>query len=464
MRQIRGAGQRDGGRECVMSALPQPRSGARTLLVAPTGGRALATFAGAAVLVALGSALLARHHPTVAVVCAGTATCAMIGLSGRPLWRFARRHPLLLGGATAVAALAVVWLVVGLTRSASGGWPSLATPEGSSPGTGLALPGRIFGAAPSLPSWPWRVGRVPVLPLALMLLGAGGGLALVSDAVRVYLGLTPPARTAWRLISARRTRGGRVTSRALPGAVLIALATFLAVGLASSYTSAHPGFEAIAILAIVSWSALLIASPLIIGLSMQLDLDKSGRAREEERLRFAAHLHDSVLQTLALIQRQSHDPTVVGRLARRQEYSLRAWMAGESELDGSTIATAVRAVIAEVEDEAELVVALTAIGDAPIDERGETLVAAAREVLRNSARHARGAAVYAFLDVGIEGCELFIRDEGPGFDPEQTPPERRGLRDGVVGRMALAGGSATIDSRIGEGTEVTLRITLEGRT
>jgi signal transduction histidine kinase len=196
----------------------------------------------------------------------------------------------------------------------------------------------------------------------------------------------------------------------------------------------------------------------LIGAWLAIDRDKAGRAREEERQRFAAHLHDSVLQTLALVQRQAHDPAAVVRLARRQEHALRAWMAGEAELVSETLAFALRDVIEGVEDEYATAIALTAIGDRPIDARGEALVAAAREALRNAARHAAGARVVVFCEISAQQAEVFIRDQGPGFDVGAVPPERRGIRDAIIGRLASAGGAAEVESAPGEGTEVILRL------
>jgi signal transduction histidine kinase len=139
-------------------------------------------------------------------------------------------------------------------------------------------------------------------------------------------------------------------------------------------------------------------------------------------------------------------------------------MAGEAELAGNTVTAALREAIAEVEDEHELTVEVSTMGDRALDGRGEELVAAAREALRNAARHAPGAHVFVFADIDAARAELFIRDDGPGFEPETVPAERRGLRDAVVGRMAAAGGNATIDSAPGHGTEVTLRLPWNGRS
>jgi signal transduction histidine kinase len=205
-------------------------------------------------------------------------------------------------------------------------------------------------------------------------------------------------------------------------------------------------------------AATVIGTPLLIAALARRDQVQTGAAWEQERRRFAAHLHDSVLQTLALVQRQAHDPVAVARLARRQEHALRAWMAGESDLVRETLAGAVRAVVAEVEDESGAAVELSIIGDRTLDERGQALVGATRVALRTAARHGAGAPVFVFAQITPHAVEVFVRDEGPGFDPSAVPAERRGLRDAVVGRMASAGGSATIESAAGEGTEVALRL------
>jgi signal transduction histidine kinase len=246
--------------------------------------------------------------------------------------------------------------------------------------------------------------------------------------------------------------------------VLIGVAAFLGISLISTYTESHPIEELLELIALAACSAFLILSPVAVGLSMRLDLDKEGRAREEERRRFAAHLHDSVLQTLALIQRQTSDPETVAKLARRQEHALRAWMAGEADLSSATVAAAVREMVSEVEDEHSIKIELTATGDARLDQRSEEMIAAAREALRNAARHAPGAPVNVFLDIGSAGTELFIRDSGPGFKFEEVPAERRGLRDAVIGRMSFAGGSATVESAPGEGTEIALALPHNGRS
>jgi signal transduction histidine kinase len=199
-------------------------------------------------------------------------------------------------------------------------------------------------------------------------------------------------------------------------------------------------------------------TPLLIAGLARADRARADDAREDERRRVAAHLHDSVLQTLALVQRQAHDPAAVSRLARRQEHELRAWMAGEVELGSETLGAALRSAVADVEDDEGALVELTVLGDRRLDRATEALAAAAREALRNAARHAAGSPIFVFCQAGADGAEVFVRDEGPGFDLSTVPTERRGVRDSIVGRMAAVGGSAVVESRAGEGTEIALRI------
>ena len=310
----------------------------------------------------------------------------------------------------------------------------------------------IFGRAPAQPV----AGRAPLL--AAIALSASAGLVLVADAVRVWVGLAPLQRAPWTRMTELRERPDGIAWRGLGGVLMVALAAFLAIGYSGPYVRGSATLQVVVFLLVAGAAALMIGTPVAVGLFLRVDRDKAGSAREVERQRFAAHLHDSVLQTLALVQRQAHDPAVVARLARRQEYALRAWMAGEAELLSETVAAALRDAVATVEDEYGITVELAAIGDRPLDPAGEALVAAAREALRNAARHAGGSRVFVFADISDRDVEVFVRDDGPGFDAHAVPAERRGIRDAIVGRMASAGGVATVESAPGEGTEVALRI------
>jgi signal transduction histidine kinase len=307
-------------------------------------------------------------------------------------------------------------------------------------------------------SSPLRVWGLPLPSLLVTALLAAAGMVLIADAMRMWLGLAPRQRAPWKQMTETADQPGAVAPRAIVGVLLVGWAAFVAASLAEQHFRHRPNMQVVSLLLIAVATAVVLGTPVAIGSMMRVEGDKAGSAEERERQRFAAHLHDSVLQTLALVQRQAHDPVAVARLARRQEHALRAWMAGEAELVSDTLVAALRDAIASVEDESGITVEFTAIGDRSLDSAGEELVAAAREALRNAARHAVGAPVFVFCQVSAGEVEVFVRDEGPGFDPALVPPERRGIRDAIVGRMSFAGGRATVDSVLGEGTEVAIRL------
>jgi signal transduction histidine kinase len=339
-------------------------------------------------------------------------------------------------------------LAVGVVGMLGVAWLALAALERSGSGIGVSLEGRAASDFIHARFW----------ALALIVLAATGGVVLVADALRVRLGLDRGA-APWRELTgeqARRAPG--FPWRAVAGVALIGWAGFLAIGTVGPYLSANRGLLVLAAMLAVVAIAVVAGTPLLIAALARDDQRDAAAAWEQDRRRFAAHLHDSVLQTLALVQRQAHDPSAVTRLARRQEHALRAWMAGEAELASETLVAALRDVVGEVEDEAGVTIELTAIGDRALDGDGEALVAAAREALRNATRHGGGAPVIVFAEVTPDAAAVFVRDEGPGFDATAVPSERRGIRDAISGRMAAAGGSATIDTAPGEGTEVALRI------
>lgn len=431
--------------------------------IVPTAPRVdrhrLATATGGAALLAGPALMLAGGIPSPVAAAVGVIglliTVALVLPAGV---RALARHPSLLLIAVFVG-LAALWLNAGVRQASE-------VPDGLS-GFGVRggipypfvlgryLQPRLIGRT----GWPWQVGHLSLLPLVVAVLAAAGGLVLVADAARLRLGitsLTPARRAPWRVLTEAPSRQASIGWRMVPGVLLIVLAAVLAIGLVDQFVVGHGFLQALMLIGVWGGAAILIGSPLLIGSLMRLDRDKAGRAREEERQRFAAHLHDSVLQTLALVQRQAHDPAAVVRLARRQEHALRAWMAGESELASETLSAALREIVAAVEEEYRMTVELTAIGDRPLDSKGEALVAAAREALRNAGRHAPGAAVYMFCEIGRDRAEVFVRDEGPGFVPDEVASERRGIRDAMIGRMAVSGGRATIESAPGEGTEVAL--------
>jgi len=207
----------------------------------------------------------------------------------------------------------------------------------------------------------------------------------------------------------------------------------------------------------------LILAPFIWRLGRNLAEERSERVRSQERAEMAAHLHDSVLQTLTLMQKRADDPREVAALARRQERELRGWLAGEEGAGaGDGFAAALRSAAEEVEDAYLVKIEVVTVGDRPLDEGGSAVVGAAREALTNAAKFAAdGGPISVYAEVGESGIEAFVRDRGPGFDPDDAPADRRGVRESIVGRMQRHGGLATIAAVPGAGTEVALRIGAE---
>jgi signal transduction histidine kinase len=211
---------------------------------------------------------------------------------------------------------------------------------------------------------------------------------------------------------------------------------------------------------VVTVALTLISAPLWWTMVRRLAAERMARARTQERAEMAAHLHDSVLQTLALMQKRAGDPDEVAKLARRQERELRSWLAGdEPARPGERLADALRATATEVEESHGAVVEAVVVGDAPLDERLEALVAATREALTNAAKFASdGGEVRLYAEIENGAARVFVDDRGPGFDPEAIPEDRRGVRESIIGRMERHGGRAEIRSAPESGTEVELEI------
>jgi signal transduction histidine kinase len=200
----------------------------------------------------------------------------------------------------------------------------------------------------------------------------------------------------------------------------------------------------------------VILAPWIVRLVRSLSSERAERIRSQERAEVAAHLHDSVLQTLAMVQRSS-DPREVSALARRQERELRAWLAGRpAPGQAASLGAALEAAAADVEEHHGVPVEVVAVGDVPLDAGAEAVVAAAREAMTNAAKFGAGSTVDVFAEATPERLEVFVRDRGPGFDPAAVPSDRRGVSESIVGRMRRHGGRATITSAPGSGTEVEL--------
>jgi signal transduction histidine kinase/phage shock protein PspC (stress-responsive transcriptional regulator) len=242
-------------------------------------------------------------------------------------------------------------------------------------------------------------------------------------------------------------RGGFGVALIVGAALLFLYANGLLAGLGDLVLTAVVVTVALALLLAPFWWRLL----------RSLTAERAARIRSQERAEVAAHLHDSVLQTLALVQRRAHDPRAVTALARRQERELRAWLQG-SPLPSAkeSVAGALAASAVEVEEEHEASVELVAVGDAPLDDHTRAVVAAAREALVNAAKFAGEEPISVYVESGPERLQVFIRDRGSGFDPDALPRDRHGVRESIIGRMARHGGRAAVRAAPGRGTEIEL--------
>lgn len=222
-----------------------------------------------------------------------------------------------------------------------------------------------------------------------------------------------------------------------------------------------------------TWLALLSSVAVLGGVALvllpwglkfwrDLEAERAGRVRATERAEIAAHLHDSVLQTLALIQRRAGDQHDVVRLARAQERELRGWLYRDPGKEAGQLSEGIRAAAAEVEDALGHAVEVVSVGDCAMTERHEALVQAAREAMLNAARHG-GGTVSVYVEITDGAAEVFVKDRGPGFDPDSVPADRLGVRESIIGRMNRHGGSAGINSSP-DGTEVRLRLPVPAST
>ena len=202
----------------------------------------------------------------------------------------------------------------------------------------------------------------------------------------------------------------------------------------------------------------LIVWPWVYRLTSDLTDERRARIRSQERADVAAHLHDSVLQTLALIQKQADDPRMVATLARAQERDLRSWLYDDPGRTVDTLSAALRAAAAEVEDSHGVPVEVVTVGDRSLSPDVDALAKAAREAMVNAARHSGADKVDVFAEAGPEAVEVFVRDRGHGFDPGDVSSDRLGVRNSIIGRMQRHGGEADVRSGHGEGTEIRLSL------
>jgi signal transduction histidine kinase len=327
--------------------------------------------------------------------------------------------------------------------------------------TGRAVTARVL---PRGASWQVAAG-VGLLVLALLLFLRELGLWF-SDALvwPVVLAATGTA-LIWHRSTAARPRTSRLRGlprppepltrgRVLLGASLVVGAALLFLVWTDALAAAR---DIVLVLVAVVVALGLILTPLWLRLARSLTEERAARIRSQERAELAAHLHDSVLQTLALVQRRAGDPRAVAALARRQERELRSWLSGTDTLDeAESLTAALRTVASEVEDAHGVTIEVVAVGDASFDSRAEAVVAAAREALVNAAKFAGEKPIAVYAEADDQRIQVFVRDRGPGFDLATVALDRRGVRDSIVGRMERVGGRAVVSSSRGEGTEVEL--------
>ena len=253
---------------------------------------------------------------------------------------------------------------------------------------------------------------------------------------------------------------GILLARGRTGAPFVAGLSLVAVGVilfVDQNATAH-GRDAAFQSSAVAIALLLILGPWAWRLAAERDAERTGRIRSQERAEMAARVHDSVLQTLALVQREAGNPRRVAALARRQERELRSWLYPDAgAAAGGGLASAIDAAAAEVEELHGVPVELVRTGDVPLDDRVDALVLAAREAMSNAARHSGADQVSAFVDVGEDEIAIFVRDRGSGFDPDAVPADSHGIAESIRARMTRAGGTATLTSSP-DGTEVELRL------
>lgn len=339
------------------------------------------------------------------------------------------------------------------------------------------VPLGVGGLAPQPPSAPAKADRGQLVALLALLVASmvfvasvdlnGTARAYLFPALLVGAGVAVVWRQADNARRARWAEAGRrrrnlTLARSAAGVLLVGAGVsgmFVIQGSAE-----HLGAVLQASLAVLVGVALL-AGPWLVRMAQDLGQERLMRIRAQERAEVAAHVHDSVLHTLTLIQRNADRPAEVRRLARSQERELRNWLhrpegsGRAAEDEPGTLAEAVKRAAAEIEDKHGVPLEVVLVGDCPLDEPLPALIQAAREAMVNAAKYGgEGGPVQVFAEVA--GPEVFVsvRDRGPGFDLDAVPADRMGVRESIIGRMERHGGTARLRSAPDGGTEVELEI------
>ncbi len=342
-----------------------------------------------------------------------------------------------------------------------GAWLAIALTDHRSP-LGLSVFTRSAPSGPRVPK-----GRSP----KLRVIGFGlvvGGLAVLFGGIQGFpvdlvfpIGLVGAGLLiSWQRLTSVEEGGWRSPKRWLiivGGLLMATIAVIVLVSDATEGLTSAAGSFLVALGAVTAMAVL--SAPWWWRLVRERDAERQARVRSDERAEVAAHLHDSVLQTLSLIQRNSGDPQSMVNLARRQERELRNWLdPNRASRSGQSIRGHLDAIATDVEELHGTPVEVVAVGDCLVTPSLEPVLAAAREAAVNAAKHSGADRVDIYLEVGDDDVELFVRDTGKGFDPDLVDDDRQGVRHSIYGRMERAGGSAVVSSAPGAGTEVELRI------
>lgn len=301
--------------------------------------------------------------------------------------------------------------------------------------------------------------------LAILLIGVGGALLLTQigpfgqvqvlwPLIIVGVGLA----LIWRQVDDRDLLSRRSLRWRLAAGALVAV--FGLVAVLTTLNLLEVTWQSFVSTLLILAAVALATAPWWRRLVAERSSERRARIRVEERAEVAAHLHDSVLQTLALVQRHAESPRDVIRLARSQERELRSWLYGHPGEDTATFGGALERAVADIEGSYDVRVQSVVVGDAPVDQGLAAVVQASHEAMRNAARHAGVQDVSLYAEIEPDGVTVFVRDRGSGFDPADIADDRRGVRHSIVERMTRHGGSARITSAPGTGTEVELRLSL----
>lgn len=327
----------------------------------------------------------------------------------------------------------------------------------------LATFERVEDVTPSPLKTRQRVGLVLVLGGGLLIfrsLGWWPGDPMMLIVVTLAFGVASLSDFDWlaRVFDPAGSRPSRL--RAVAGAILLLVGLFV---LARSVSQVRTlGAVATAVIITVV-GVTLVFGPWLFSLVRELGSERRERIRQEERAEMAAHLHDSVLQTLALMQRTDDSKRMV-TLARQQERELRSWLYGDPGRGEDDLKSALQAAAARVEGDFSLPVEVVTVGEVPASDPVRALVAAATEAIVNAAKHSGAPEVSVYAEVAGNRVDVWVADMGVGFDVSAVPNDRHGLSESIHARLHRAGGAAEVDSIPDEGTEVHLWVPLENGT